>query len=79
MQPDARVSQVKRDPFQGRAPTEREFERWLTREGGLARGEARAFLRDGFKGLRELRDGSRLGNSDAVCAARIRAAVERFF
>ncbi len=79
MQPDARVSQVKRDPFQGRAPTEREFERWLTREAGLARGEARAVLRDGFKGLRELREVSRLGNSDAACAARIRAAVARLF
>ena len=82
MQPDARVSQVKRDPFQGRAPTEREFERWLTREAGLARAEARAVLRDGFKGLKNVRDGGSgvTGrNADAVCAARIRAATGRIF
>ena len=79
MQPDARVSQVKRDPFSGRAPTEREFERWLTREASLSRGEARAVVRDGFKGLKALRDAGCRNGGDAEIASRIRAVTERLF
>ena len=79
MQPDARVSQVKRDPFPGRAPTEREFERWLTREASLTRGEARAIVRDGFKGLKALRDAGCRISGDAEIASRIRAVTERLF
>ena len=56
MLPEARVSTVKSNPFGGRAPTEREFERWLTQDAGFTRSEARALLRDGLKGLRLLRD-----------------------
>ena len=41
---------VKARPFAGGAPTEREFERWLTRDAGLTRTEARALLRDGLQG-----------------------------
>lgn len=59
MQPDARVASVKSDPFVGRAPTEREFERWLTQDAGFTRSEARAVLREGFKGLKLLRDAER--------------------
>jgi hypothetical protein len=37
--------------FTDRAPTEREFERWLTQDAGLSRSQARAVLRAGYKGL----------------------------
>ena len=56
MLPDARVAAVKSRPFNLRVPSEREFERWLTRDAGLSRIEARAVLRSGLKGLRSLRD-----------------------
>ena len=56
MLPGARVSHVKSQPFAGTLPTEREFERWLTRDAGFTRSEARAVLRSGFKGLQTLRD-----------------------
>lgn len=59
MQPDARVASVKSHPFAGRAPTEREFERWLTQDAGFTRSEARAVLREGLKGLKLLRDAGR--------------------
>lgn len=59
MLPGARVSHVKAAPFAGGVPTEREFERWLTRDAGLTRSEARAVLRSGLKGLEALRDAGR--------------------
>ena len=49
--PDARVAHVKARPFAQRAPTEREFERWLTQDAGLSRSQARAVIRLGHKGL----------------------------
>lgn len=51
MQPDARILSVRSAPFAGRVPTAREFERWLTRDAGLTRSQARALMRDGLKGL----------------------------
>lgn len=56
MLPGARVTRVKSRLPRDNGATERDFERWLTREAGLTRSEARAFLRDGFKGFRSLRD-----------------------
>ncbi len=56
MLPDARVTAIKSDPFGGIAPSQREFERWLTRDAGFTRSEARAVMRDGFTGLKYLRD-----------------------
>lgn len=53
---EARIRSVKARPFAGALSTEREFERWLTRDAGLTRGEARALSRSGFKGLSALRD-----------------------
>lgn len=80
MQPGARVSAVESDPFRGRAPTTREFERWLTQDAGLTRTEARAVLREGFKGLAALRDAAatpsdtaRLANRCAAVAAYLRS------
>ena len=53
---EARVAALKTRPFCGRSPTEREFERWLTQDAGFTRREARAVMREGYKGLRPLRD-----------------------
>jgi hypothetical protein len=54
---EARVASLKgRGAFGGRSPTEREFERWLTQDAGFTRREARAVMREGFKGLKPLRD-----------------------
>ena len=49
--PEARVATVKARPFAAHAPTEREFERWLTQDAGLSRSQARAVIRFGHKGL----------------------------
>ena len=79
MLPGARVSAVKQRPFAARVPSERDFERWLTRDAGLTRTEARAVLRDGLKGLQALRGAGSGFGRDAALAAKIRAATERLF
>ena len=57
MLPDARVSGLKTSrPFVRKAPRERELERWLVRDAGLTRSEARALMHTGFKGLTARRD-----------------------
>jgi uncharacterized protein len=56
MLPDARVASVKSRPFEGRLPSEREFERWLTRDAGFSRSQARAVMRKGFEGLSSSRE-----------------------
>ena len=78
MLPGARVSAVKARPFAAKAPSEREFERWLTRDAGLTRSEARAILRGGFNGLKALRDASLSANDDAAWAALFRAGTRAF-
>ncbi|MGO4683232.1 HK97 family phage prohead protease [Hyphomicrobium sp. 2TAF46] len=75
MLPGARVQSVKARPFAANPPTEREFERWLTRDAGLTRMEARAVLRSGFHGLKTLREASRTFAGDAALASRIREAA----
>jgi HK97 family phage prohead protease len=75
MLPGARVESVKARPFKVAAPTEREFERWLTRDAGLTRMEARAVLRAGFHGLKALRDAGRTFDDDAGLASRFRTAA----
>ncbi len=77
MLPGARVASVKQRPFSGTLPTEREFERWLTRDAGLTRIEARSVLRSGLKGLHALRDAGAGHDSNAVLAARFRSATAR--
>ena len=70
--PEARVSALK-----GRLSahaTEREFERWLTRDAGLTRKEARALMSAGFSGLKALRDAGR-GSEEAQLASRISEAA----
>ena len=51
MLPEARVAQVK-----GRLPTVREFERWLTRDAGLTRSDARTVIAKSFATLMRERD-----------------------
>lgn len=72
---EARVASVKARPFAARAPTEREFERWLTRDAGLTRSEARALIGAGLKGLMALRDAGRGEAEEARLASRMRDAA----
>lgn len=73
--PEARITTTKQTPFASGPPTEREFERWLTRDAGLTRGEARAVLRSGLSGLKALRDAGRGMTTEAHLAARMREAA----
>lgn len=70
--PEARVATMKARPFDGATPTERDFERWLTRDAGLTRKEARALMGAGFDGLKALRDAGQ-ATPEAQLAARIGA------
>ncbi len=73
--PEARVAAVKSRPFEEAQPAARDFERWLTREAGLTRSEARAFMGAGFLGLKALRDGGKGKTQEAGLASRIRDAA----
>jgi len=73
--PEARITTTKTKPFASAPPTEREFERWLTRDAGLTRSEARAFLRTGLAGLKALRDAGSGQSEEMQLAARMRAAA----
>ena len=71
MLPAARVAGVK-----GRPPSEREFERWLTRDAGFTRSQAKAVIAHGLKaagGGREARRGGDPG--EARLAARLKRAA----
>ena len=72
---EARVQTVKSGPFAGRLPTEREFERWLTRDAGLTRAEARAITRSGLKSLMARRDAAGGLNDEQVTLRAIREAT----
>lgn len=73
---EARVSSLKaRGAFCGRSPTEREFERWLTQDAGFTRREARAVVRDGYKGLRPLRDAGQATGWEARLLQRMSEAA----
>lgn len=69
MLPDARVRSVKAAGM-NELPTTREFERWLTRDARLTRGEARTVIAKGFAHLVRERDAARPSMSDL--AERIR-------
>lgn len=78
MMPGARVTHVKASPFGPVTPTEREFERWLTRDAGLSRSEARAVSRSGLNGLKALRDAGAGGEAElAGVADKVRALAGR--
>jgi len=76
MLPDARVSQVKNMTGSKHLPTIREFERWLTRDAGLTRSEARIVIGKGFSQLASRQDAA--GISPAVLAEKIRQAAQSF-
>jgi len=75
MLPDARIASVKARPFAARLPTEKELARWLARDAGLTRSEARALMLSGLKGLRALREASAGGGTEERLAARMRQAA----
>lgn len=81
MQPGARVERVKAiggglagGLAGGRLPTTREFERWLTRDAGLTRAQARAVIARGYADFKRGRDAAR--STEQGLAATIRAAAE---
>jgi HK97 family phage prohead protease len=67
--PRARVARVKAGGRMAALPTEREFERFLTRDAGLTRSQARTVLGAGYRALLATRDAG--GGADDL-AARIR-------
>ncbi|MBY8918069.1 HK97 family phage prohead protease [Nitratireductor sp. L1-7-SE] len=76
MLPEARVDEVKTENRGAPLPTAREFERWLTRDAGLTRREARVVIAKGFGALRRERDAAR-GFDDGLAAV-IRQAARMF-
>ena len=54
--PKARVNRIKARLDAGALPTEREFERFLTRDAGFSRSQARTILGSGYKALLPPRD-----------------------
>lgn len=75
--PEARITSTKRKPFASAPPTEREFERWLTRDAGLTRTEARALMRSGLSGLKALRDAGEGAKESQTEEARLSALMRR--
>ena len=76
MLPGARVSQVKGFGARQALPTIREFERWLTRDAGLTRGDARAVITRGFASLMRERDAA--PDDPSALARKIRKAATLF-
>ena len=56
MQPAARISDVKAGVARGVLTTQRQLERWLTRDAGLSRSDARTLLGSGFRSLAATRE-----------------------
>ncbi|GBF27113.1 hypothetical protein MnTg02_02158 [bacterium MnTg02] len=73
---DARISSVKRRLFAGALPTEREFERWLTRDAGLTRSQARTVIGSGFKALTAMQDAAGGAQAGARLVHSLRQAVQ---
>jgi HK97 family phage prohead protease len=73
MQPGARIHAVKG----GGLPTIRQFERWLTRDAGLTRGEAQTVIGKGFAALWRERDAAPDSdlNPEGMLLRRIRSAT----
>jgi len=77
MLPQAKIMSVKNATCpELKIPTTREFERWLTRDAGLTRKQARVVIHSGFKNLGETREALTLDNKTRRSpAAAIRAAT----
>ena len=73
MQPEARIGVVKNANPAGTLPTLREFERWLTRDAGLSRRDARTVITSGYSQLSCKRDAA--GGIEPCLAARMREAA----
>jgi HK97 family phage prohead protease len=76
MLPGARVERVKGFGARETLPTIREFERWLTRDAGLTRGDARAVITRGFASLTRERDAA--PDDPSALARKIRRAATLF-
>lgn len=77
MLPEARVRSVKRGRHD--LPTERKLERWLTRDAGFSRMEARTIIGVGYKALLSRRDAGESADQDAAALIReIRRATQIF-
>ena len=72
MLPEARVSQVKK--ITKELPSVREFERWLTRDAGLTRSQARIVIGKGFTSLASMQDAA--GISNTALTEKIRQATQ---
>lgn len=73
MLPQARVSNVKSHGL----PSQREFERWLVRDAGLTRSQAKTIIVKGFASLSNARDA--VGNDAAAdLSKKIRQATRKF-
>ncbi|MCF6199467.1 MAG: HK97 family phage prohead protease [Hyphomicrobiaceae bacterium] len=70
MLPNARISKVK----SGSLPTIREFERWLVRDAGLTRQNARAVIRSGYQNLVVKQDAA--GNETGQLVSAMRRAAQ---
>lgn len=76
MLPGARVAQVKTRCFDTGTLTQRQFERWLTRDAGLSRMEAHAISTRGFPGLKAMRDAGRMFEQHSEVAIRLGKAAQ---
>ena len=77
MLPEARVSAINNVNKRAGLPTYREFERWLTRDAGLSRSQARTVIRDGYKTLSAKQDADgRNSTTNRSLAATIRKAAQ---
>ncbi|MHA1523010.1 MAG: HK97 family phage prohead protease [Alphaproteobacteria bacterium] len=70
MLPTARVAGVK-----GRPPTQREFERWLMRDAGFTRSQAKAVIAHGYKAAGPARDARMPAASHAPLVGRLKSAA----
>jgi len=64
MMPDARISSVEERYLKSSVPTERTFERWLTRDAGFSRSQARMIVHSGFKSLKRKLDAADGGGGE---------------
>ncbi len=74
MLPQARINSVKSANIRKPLPTTRQFERWLTRDAGLTRGEAHQVIHKGFAELKRERDAAQPSRN--ALADKIRRAAK---
>lgn len=75
MLPGARVEKIKKISMTQGFPTEREFERWLVRDAGFTRSQARIAIASGFKALVASRDAGGMAQAQDL-AAKLRQAAK---